>query len=114
MTEKRGYIGRILKGTDKAIRNGVDAADNALDKAVETSSPVVKEIGSKGEDIGKEAINMSKAGTKKVISGIGNTKRAISGDNPIDTLERIGRMWKEGIITDQEFQYIKNRLLERI
>ncbi len=114
MEEKRGYISRALSGTDKIIRESVAAADHVIEGAVETGRPVAEEVGKIGDQIGRDVTSASKSGAKMVMNGVGGVTGSVKGNDAVETLERLGYLWKEGLITDQEFQDVKRRLLARI
>ena len=111
MAEKERYL-------SKALRKGVDAADSIIDGAVEVGSETIKQATKTGREMGaaaaEEVASVYKAGTKNVQAGIDEARRTAAGSRDIELLERLGKMWQSGMLTDEEFQHVKGRILERL
>lgn len=93
---ERGYLGKALRGADKALRAGVETADGVIDTAVDVGTGTVNKAVETGKDIG------------------GQARRMVAGKTEIEMLERLGNMWREGMLTDEEFRAVKTRILDKI
>lgn len=80
----------------KALRSGAEKADNALHTAVDA-----------GSDAAKKAIETG----KNVKDG---TQRAAVGTREVEKLERLAKLWREGALTDEEFESAKADILGRL
>jgi len=89
-------LGKALRGADKALRTGVETADGVIDTAVDVGTSTVNKAVETGKDIS------------------GQTRRMIAGKTEIEMLERLGNMWREGMLTDEEFRAVKTRILDKI
>lgn len=111
MAEKRRYLSR-------AMRTGADAADNIIDSAVEIGGETIKQATKTGRELSTAAADevaaAYKAGGEKMQEGMDEARRIVSGARDMDTLEKLGKMWQAGIITDAEFQDAKRKILERL
>ena len=111
MADKERYLSR-------ALRKGVGAADSIIDGAVEVGSETIKQATKTGRKVGaaaaEEATSAYKAGAKNVKAGIGEVRRTAAGSRDIELLERLGKMWQAGVLTDEEFQHAKGKILERL
>ena len=96
MVGEGGYLGKALRGADNALRSGVKAADGVIDTAVDV-----------GTTAGNKAVE-----TGKDISG--QARRLVGGKSDVEMLERLGSMWREGMLTDEEFRTVKTRILARL
>jgi len=118
-TKKGGYIDRFLKKADKAIEEGIKRADEALEDAVEFGEMAAKEAKKTSGELKKKAIKekevIKSKGIKKINEGI-TTARTISGktDEDLATLEKLGKLRKDGVLTEKEFQEKKKKILSRI
>ncbi|MXZ93026.1 MAG: hypothetical protein F4Z11_00750 [Cenarchaeum sp. SB0666_bin_15] len=80
---------KAYKAGDKVVKNGIKEAIDAADKVYNT-------------------------GDKNVKGGLKEAKKIALRESDVDTLEKLGNMWKEGLLTDDEYKIAKSRLLGRI
>ena len=103
----KGYISKAIQGTGKALRGGVKTADGVIDTAVGIGSNTAK----KAVGIGAGTVGRV-VDTGKGVSD--HARHVVAGKAEIEMLERLGNMWREGMLTDDEFRAAKSRILERI
>lgn len=114
-----GYIERFLKKANAAIDDGVKKADEVLEDAVEFGAMAANQAKKTSSDLQsrarKEKTRIKKQGAKKLSEGI-SAARDITGnaDRDLETLEKLGKLRKAGIITEKEFQAKKKKILARI
>lgn len=117
--KKAGYIEKFLKKADKALQEGVKRADEVLEDAVEFGTMTAKQAAQASKEIRKQAKKESdelqKKGSKKISEGIAAAKNISSStDDDLETLEKLGKLRKAGVITEKEFQAKKKKILGRI
>ncbi len=118
-TKKGGYIEKFLKKADKAIQDGVKRADEVLEDAVEFGTMTAKQAAQASKELRsqakKESEALQKKGAKKISEGISAAKGVtVSTDQDLETLEKLGKLRKAGVITEREFQAKKKKILGRI
>ena len=118
-TQKRGYIEKFLKRADKALLDGVRKADEILDDAVEFGAMTAKQAAKTSRELRSQARRerdmLQKRGMEKIGEGISAAKKATSSTSEeLEILERLGKLRKSGVITEQEFQAKKKKILGRI
>jgi len=103
-----GKAKEMQKHGEKTVGQSIAAAKNATDKAAQTGKEMT------GTVMGK-AKEMQKHGEKTVGQSIAAAK-TITGiaERDLNTLERLHDLQKNGIITDEEFQVQKRKILDRI
>jgi len=114
-----GYIDKFLKKADKAIQEGVKKADEALEEAVEFGTMTAKQASKTSKELRnqakKERDALQKKGMKKITEGITNAKKVTSNaHDDLEILKKLGRLRKEEVITEKEFQAKKKKILDRI
>ena len=63
----------------------------------------------------KEKETMKEKGIKKINEGISVAKKITSkAEEDLNSLEKLGKLRKQGIITEKEFQEKKKKILSRI
>ena len=117
--KKGGHIEKFLKRADKAIQEGIKKADEVLDDAVEFGEITAKQAAQTSKELRsqakKERIALQKKGVKKINEGILAAKNITSNvDDDLETLEKLGKLRKTGVITEKEFQAKKKKILDRI
>ena len=117
--KKPGHIEKFLKRADKAIDEGIKKADEILDDAVEFGVMAAGQAKKTSKDLRKraekESSSLKKKGTEKITEGIAAAKSATSSaEDDLNTLEKLGKLRKAGVITDKEFQEKKKKILSRI
>ncbi|QDI89538.1 SHOCT domain-containing protein [Candidatus Nitrosopumilus sp. SW] len=117
--KKAGYIEKFLKKADKAIQEGVKRADEVLEDAVEFGTMTAKQAAQASKEFRKQAKKerdeLQKRGVKKINEGITAAKNMSSStEDDLETLERLGKLRKSGVITEKEFQAKKKKILGRI
>ena len=118
-TKKAGYIEKFLKRADKAIEEGVKKADDILDDAVELGAIAANQAKKTSGELRKKAMKeketMKEKGIKKINEGISVAKKITSkAEEDLNALEKLGKLRKQGIITEKEFQEKKKKILSRI
>ena len=96
MANEGGYISKALRGADSALRSGVKAADGVVDTAVDVGTAAGNKVIETGKDVS------------------GQAHRLVGGKSDVEMLERLGSMWREGMLTDEEFRAVKTRILARL
>ena len=117
--KKSGYIDKFLKKADKAIQEGVKKADEVLEEAVELGSMTAKQASKTSKDLHsqakKESETLQKKGIAKINDGISAAKKATSNTNDdLEILEKLGKLRKTNVITEEEFKAKKKKILDRI
>ena len=117
--KKPGYIEKFLKKADKAIEDGIKRADEALEDAVEFGEMAAGQAKKTSDELRKKAIKekeeIKSKGIKKINEGISAAKQATSKtEEDLATLEKLGKLRKQGILTEKEFQEKKKKILSRI
>lgn len=116
---KTGHIERFLKKADKAIDDGIKRADEALEDAVEFGEMAAAQAKKTSEELTKKALKekeqIKSKGIKKINEGIAAAKKATGKtEEDLITLEKLGKLRKDGILTEKEFQEKKKKILSRI
>lgn len=120
MEEKKGgYIDKFLKKADEAIQEGVKKADEVLEEAVEFGTMTAKQAAKTSKALRnqakKERDTLQKKGIAKINEGISNAKKITRNtQDDLETLEKLGKLRKSGVITGKEFQAKKKKILDRI
>ena len=114
-----GYIEKFLKKADGAIDDGIKKADEILEDAVEfgvMAAGQAKKTGTELQDRAKkEKTSLKRQGIKKINDGISAARNVTSNtDRDLETLEKLGKLRKAGVITEKEFQAKKKKILARI
>lgn len=117
--KKGGYIDKFLKKADKAIQEGIKKADEALEEAVEFGTMTAKQASKTSKELRKQAMKekeeLQKKGMKKIAEGISTAKKITSNTHEdLELLKKLGKLRKEEIITEKEFQAKKKKILDRI
>lgn len=117
--KKSGYIEKFLKKADKAIDEGIKRADEVLEDAVEFGEMAASQAKKTSDELRKRASRegelLKAQGVKKINEGVSVARQVTSKvEQDLATLERLGKLRKEGIITEKEFQEKKKKLLSRI
>ena len=125
-SEKNGHIEKFLKKADNAIQEGIKKADEVLDDAVEFGVMTAKQASKTSKDIRKQAKKeregLQKRGIKKITDGISAAKNITSNTHEVtsntqddlEILKKLGKLRKSEIITEEEFQEKKKKILDRI
>ena len=118
-TKKGGYIDKFLKKADSALQNGVKSADKILEDAVEMGSMTARQASKASKEIHsrakKEGTELQKRGIQKINAGVSRVSDAGSDPaNDLDMLERLAGLRDAGILTDDEFNEKKKKILYRI
>ena len=118
-TKKKGYIERFLKKADKAIEEGIKKADEALEDAVEFGAIAATQAKKTSDELRKKATKekeiIKAKGIKKINEGITAAKQMASkAEEDLATLEKLGKLRKQGVLTEKEFQEKKKKILSRI
>jgi polyhydroxyalkanoate synthesis regulator phasin len=118
-SKKSGYIDKFLKKADKAIQEGVKKADEVLEEAVELGSMTAKQASKTSKDLHsqakKESETLQKRGIAKINDGISTAKKVTSNTHDdLEVLEKLGRLRKTDVITEEEFKAKKKKILDRI
>ncbi len=119
ISKKGGYIEKLLKKADKALEEGVKKADEVLDNAVELGIMTTKQAGKRSKElrnqVKKERKALQKRGIGKINEGITAAKSVTSNtQNDLDMLKKLSKLRKAEIITEEEFQAKKKKILDRI
>ena len=129
MIKKRGYISKFLDTADKAIQDGIQKADEALDAGIELGIISAKQARVEAKRLRKEAekeaaklqkkaeIEANKIknkSEKRIKTRIAALKQAPSPEENLRILEKLGKLKKAGIISQKEFQQKKKQLLKDI
>ena len=129
MIKKRGYISKFLDTADKAIQDGIQKADEALDAGIELGIISAKQARVEAKRLRKEAekevarlqkqaevrANKIKSKSeKKIKTKIATLKQSSSPEENLRVLEKLGKLKKAGIISQKEFQQKKKQLLKDI
>lgn len=119
VSKNTGYISKFLKRADKAIDDGVKKADEIIEDAVEFGGMAASQAKKTSAELQsrakKEQASLKKKGLKKINDGIAATKQMTSNtEKDLDTLEKLGKLRKDGVITEKEFQAKKKKILGRI
>ena len=117
--KKSGYIEKFLKKADKAIDEGIKRADEVLEDAVEFGEMAASQAKKTSDELRKRASRegelLKAQGVKKINEGVSVARQVTSKvEQDLATLERLGKLRKEGIVTEKEFQEKKKKLLSRI
>ena len=117
--KRSGYIEKFLKKADKAVEDGIKRADEILDDAVEFGMIAAKQAKTTSDDLRKQAKKegeqLKAEGVRKITEGISAAKKATSSaEEELNTLEKLGKLRKAGVITEKEFQDKKKKILSRI
>ena len=121
--KKSGHFSKFLKRADKAIDEafdqGIKRADEILDDAVEFGKIASVEARKKSkeirEQVKKEREKLKAEGEKKITKGISAARKmTATTDENLQTLEKLGKLRKSGVITEKEFQEKKKKLLSKI
>ena len=107
MGKNGGYLSKALRGADNALRSGVKAADGVIDKAADVGTTAGKRAVDVGTTAGKRAVDAGKDAS-------GQARRLVGAKGDVEMLERLGNMWREGMLTDEEFRAAKARILARL
>ncbi len=120
MSERKGgYIDKFLKKADKAVQEGIKKADEALEEAVEYGTMTARQASKTSKELRKQAIkekeSLQKRGIKKINQGLLAAKKVTSNtSDDLEILEKLGKLRKDKIITEKEFQDKKKKILGRI
>ena len=121
--KKTGYLSNFLKRADRAIDDaisqGVKRADEVLEDAVELGKMASSEAQKQSKKIHKQATKESeklkKQSEKKILGSISSAKKITTNpEENLKLLEKLGKLRKNGVITEKEFQAKKKKLLEKI
>ncbi len=117
--KKGGHIEKFLKKADKALQEGIKKADDVLEEAVEFGEMTAKQAAKISKELQNQAKRekeeLHKKGIEKINESISAAKNVTSNTHEdLETLEKLGKLKKAGIITDKEFQAKKKKILERI
>lgn len=117
--KKAGYIEKFLKRADKAIEEGIKKADDILEEAVELGAIATTQAKKTGDELRKKAMkekeSIKASGIKKINEGVVIAKQmAGKYGEDLATLEKLGKLRKQGVLTEKEFQEKKKKILERI
>jgi polyhydroxyalkanoate synthesis regulator phasin len=117
--KKTGYIEKFLKKADKAIEDGIKRADEVLEDAVEFGAMAADQAKKTSDELRKKAIKekeqIKSKGVKKINEGINVAKQMTSNaEEDLATLEKLGKLRKEGVLSEKEFQEKKKKILSRI
>lgn len=96
MADEGRYLGKALRGADNVLRSSVKAADGVIDTAVDVGTAAGNKVIETGKDVS------------------GQARRLVGGKGDVEMLERLGSMWREGMLTDEEFKAVKTRILARL
>jgi polyhydroxyalkanoate synthesis regulator phasin len=118
-TKKAGYIEKFLKRADRAIEEGIKKADEILEDAVEFGAIASTQAKKTSKELQKRAMKekeiMKERGIKKINEGISVAKQITSkAEEDLNALEKLGKLRKQRIITEKEFQEKKKKILSRI
>lgn len=78
-----------------------------LKKTIDAGDKVVKDV----KDTTDKAY---KTGDKNVRGGLKEFKKIALRESDVDALEKLGNMWKEGMLTDDEYKIAKDKILGRV
>lgn len=118
-----GHIEKFLKRADKAIddavKEGIRRADEIVEDAAAFGKIASKEAHQKSIELKKiakaEGEKLKAEGEKKLNKSISQAKKiTVSQKNDLETLAKLGELRKAGILTEQEFQTKKKKILKRI
>jgi len=114
-----GYIDKFLKRADKALQEGVKKADEVLDDAVEFGQMTAKQAAQASKEFRKQARKESevlqKKGIEKFNQSLSTAKgMAVTPEDNLALLEKLGKLRESGTITEKEFQAKKKKILDRI
>jgi polyhydroxyalkanoate synthesis regulator phasin len=117
--KKGGYIDKFLKKADKAIQEGVKKADEVLEEAAELGSMTAKQASKTSKELHsqakKEGEALQKKGIAKINDGLSTAKKVTSNTHDdLEILEKLGKLRKSNVITEEEFKAKKKKILERI
>ena len=117
--KKGGHIEKFLKKADKALQEGIKKADEVLEDAVEFGEITAKQAAKTSKEFRsqakKERTALQKRGVKKINEGILAAKNVTSNvHDDLETLTKLGKLRKDEIITEKEFQVKKKKILDRI
>ena len=117
--KKEGYIGKFLKRADKAIEDGIKRADDILEDAVELGAVAATQAKKTSDELRKKAMKekeiIKAKGIKKINEGMTMAKQMTSkAEEDLATLEKLGKLRKQGVLTEKEFQEKKKKILSRI
>ena len=117
--KRSGYIEKFLKKADKAVEDGIKRADEILDDAVEFGMIAAKQAKTTSTELRKQAKKegeqIKAEGVKKITEGLSAARKATSSaDDDLNTLEKLGKLRKAGVITQKEFEEKKKKILSRI
>ncbi|QMU53489.1 MAG: SHOCT domain-containing protein [Nitrosopumilus sp.] len=117
--KKGGYIDKFLKKADRAIQEGVKNADEVLEEAVELGSMTAKQASKTSKELHnqakKESEALQKRGIVKINDGISTARKVTSNTHDdLEILEKLGRLRKTHVITEEEFKAKKKKILDRI
>jgi len=117
--KKSAYIEKFLRTADKAIDKGIKKADEVIEDAVEFGLLTKSQAHKKSKELRKHAKkhgeSLRKQGIQKITEGISSAKNIrVSANDELETLEKLAKLRKSGIITEKEFQEKKKKILARI
>lgn len=119
ISKKGGYIDKFLRKADMAIQEGIKKADDVLDEAVELGEITAKQASKAGKEFRekarKESEILQKKSLEKINEGILSAKKMTSNsEEDLKLLEKLGKLRKSGVLTENEFQEKKKKILSRI
>ena len=92
----KDYLKKTIDKADEAYKAGDKAVKGSIKGAIDTADKAYK------------------AGDKNVKGGLKEAKKIALRESDVDALEKLGSMWKEGLLTDEEYKIAKSKLLGRI
>jgi len=117
--KKTGFIEKFLIKADRAIDDGIKKADKILDDAVDFGGMAAGQAKKTSFELRQKAERegelLKKKGMAKLNEGVLAAKNAKTNvEQDLQTLEKLGKLKKSGIITEKEFQEKKKKILARI
>lgn len=89
------------------LKKTIDKADEVYKTGDEAVKDSIKGV--------MDAADMAyKTGDRNVKGGLREAKKIALRESDVDALEKLGSMWKEGLLTDEEYKVAKSKLLGRI
>ncbi len=119
MSEDGKYIQKFLKRANRAIDEGIQKADDILEDAVEFGTITAKQAAKTSKDVHayamKEKDKLAKSGSEKIAKAVdGAKKMSMDQEEQLTILEKLGQLRNDGILTEEEFQEKKKKILDRI
>ena len=109
MATKNGrYIDKFLKKADSILDDAVEFGSMTAKQAANTSKSLHAQAKKEKDVLTKKGINTIKQGINVAKKSRQNTQ------NDLDVLERLGKLKKQRVITEKEFQEKKRKILKRI